>query len=110
MLPYAIKCIEDNNNIKSGTKVKGIYESYLSQFGPMSIQLGLRSTLAVYQNKSGSNNKGDRKFILDMILEVLKETSFILNNDNRETWINNHLKNTGEIMYLKGMINKEKLK
>lgn len=100
MIPYAISCISANTQIKQGEKVKGIYESYLSQFGPMVIQLGMRSTLAVYQNKAG-NSKGDRKFILDLIWKTLNDSRFMDLSANtvnsREKWINRYLGQNDEI-------------
>ena len=51
-----IREIETDTN----SKIKGIYESYLSQFGPMAYQIGIRSTLAVYNNKDGSKSRPSR--------------------------------------------------
>ncbi|MBK8444216.1 MAG: hypothetical protein IPL35_12730 [Sphingobacteriales bacterium] len=82
-IPTAIKLLEEaakpNNSlygIYEGNEIKGIYESYLSQFGPMAIQLGMRSTFAVYYN---NENKGDgnRKYILELIYKVVSsKTSY----------------------------------
>jgi CRISPR/Cas system CMR-associated protein Cmr5 small subunit len=63
--------MEHKNDTDTVPKIKGIYESYLSQFGPMVNQIGIRSTLAVYYNKDGSKSKGDRKYILQLIYEIL---------------------------------------
>ena len=113
MLPSAINAININDDIKIKKgdakkeeqkkdigKIKGIYESYLCQFGPMVIQLGLRSTLAVYQNKSGGS-KGDRKCILDLIWTVLKEPNYLNLTDDkvnsRDKWITKLISNPEEI-------------
>jgi len=103
LIPFAIDAIDKNEKIRNNqdaNKVEGIYESYLSQFGPMVIQLGLRSTLAVYQNKKGGS-KGDRGYILDLLWKVLGNSPFstliphIVNNRNK--WIDNYLRQTDEI-------------
>lgn len=100
MIPYAIACITGNTQIKQGEKVEGIYESYLSQFGPMVIQLGMRSTLAVYQNKAGSS-KGNRGFILDLIYKTLQDSHFMNfsaeNVRTRSKWIDSYLRQTSDI-------------
>lgn len=98
MISFAIACISSKNEIKQENKIKEIYENYLSQFGPMVIQLGMRSALAVYQNKN-EGRKGKREYILDLIFEVLKEPDFpnIAQNANRTEWINAYLVQTTDI-------------
>ena len=96
LIPFAIKCIEQHpdEDFRSNGKIKGIYESYLSQFGPMSIQIGLRSTLAVYNNKKNKGG-GNREFILNLIHKILKKSSMRLSNVPGEEcadWINIYLK------------------
>lgn len=96
LLADAITLIANKNEIKDekdNTKIKGIYESYLSQFGPMAYQIGIRSTLAVYNNKDGSKSKGDRKYILQLIFNLLKshtDLNFATNQDF-DNWIKNTL-------------------
>lgn len=113
MLPYAIEAIKNNKLIfftekdvqsvddkKNIGKIKSIYESYLCQFGPMVVQLGLRSTLAVYKNKSESS-KGNRAYILDLIWEIINKNDFklssIKDSDNSKTCIERLIANKNEI-------------
>lgn len=100
LIPNAINAIaikkeirENQNNENS--KILGIYESYLSQFGPMANQLLIRNTLAVYYNKKASS-KGDRKIVLQLIFDLLRNTitDFVAPNTTFEKWINSILKNT----------------
>lgn len=101
LLAEAIKAIANTSEIREhenedNSKIKGIYESYLSQFGPMAYQIGIRSTLAVYFNKDGSKSKGDRKYILKLIFNLLKghTTLGFAPNQNFDQWINSILRNT----------------
>jgi CRISPR/Cas system CMR-associated protein Cmr5 small subunit len=95
LLAEAIRQIANTSEIREtenneNSKIKGIYESYLSQFGPMANQIGIRSTLAVYYNKDGSKSKGDRKYILKLIFDVLKGYCGLnfAPNQNFKEWIN----------------------
>ncbi|MFZ1560578.1 MAG: type III-B CRISPR module-associated protein Cmr5 [Saprospiraceae bacterium] len=97
MLPHAIHAIGIKEKLYEGSKIKSIYESYLSQFGPMAIQIGLRSTLAVYKNKSGSS-QGTRMYILDLIYDILTASQILQAGENSsEKWVNNLLSSTMEI-------------
>lgn len=89
LLPYAVQVITENKatisvDAKSEKQIDGLYESYLSQFGPMEINLGLRNTLAVYLHKE------KRDTILKLIFELLKKDTSIrfINNDkpNAKEW------------------------
>lgn len=84
---------ENQNNADS--KILGIYESYLSQFGPMAYQIGTRSTLAVYYNKSASG-KGERKYILELIFSLLQSHNGLgfANGQDFDQWIYSILRNT----------------
>ena len=99
LLPLAIEKINAKTEIKDGVKVKGIYESYLSQFGPMAYQIGIRSTLAVYYNKDAESSGGDRKHILQLIFDVLKSNTTLnfANIQNFNNWIEAILTNTTDI-------------
>lgn len=100
LLAGAITAIANKTEIREHpnddtSKIQGIYESYLSQFGPMANQIGIRSTLAVYFNKSGSGS-GDRIHVLKLIFNLLKQhtgLSFVPNQDF-DDWINAILKDT----------------
>ena len=70
MLRHAIDTIDGNRDIKSGTKIKGIYERYIAQFGALESQLLLPSTFAVYCNKK-SGGEGERIYIVNMIFDVI---------------------------------------
>ena len=100
LLVGAIAALQEKNEIKEentqNPKIKGIYESYLSQFGPMAYQIGIRSTLAVYNNKDGSRSKGDRKYILQLIFDVLQnqESLHFATGQTFEEWISAVLLNT----------------
>lgn len=97
MLPYAINAISKKEKLYEGAKIKSIYESYLSQFGPMSNQIGLRSTMAVYKNKSG-NSQGTRMYILDLIYDILTTSEILQTGENSsEKWLNKLLSSTNEI-------------
>lgn len=98
LIPHAISAIEEKDRIKDGTKIKGIYESYLSQFGPMCVQLGLRSALAVYENKAQSG-KGNRQYVLDLIFEVLKKANLTGNPTNSRDWVNSLLSIQNDIPF-----------
>jgi CRISPR/Cas system CMR-associated protein Cmr5 small subunit len=75
MLKHALNAIEANTNIKETVKqelkVQGIYESYLSQFGPMVVQMEMASTIAVFYNNKGGS-KGDRKEIVKLLYAVIE--------------------------------------
>ncbi|MCO5232217.1 MAG: hypothetical protein M9888_00610 [Chitinophagales bacterium] len=95
LLAEAITAIANMREIRehendANSKIKGIYESYLSQFGPMAYQIGIRSTLAVYFNKDGSKSKGDRKYILKLIFNLLKGHTALrfASKQNFDQWIN----------------------
>lgn len=87
LLPHAIDLISKEKQLRlnqndDNSNLDGIYESYLSQFGPMANQLGLRSTLAVYFHK--------RKIILKLIYNLLKKDTSInfinKEKENYEVW------------------------
>ncbi|MCZ2392500.1 MAG: hypothetical protein LC105_01385 [Chitinophagales bacterium] len=101
LLAEAITAIANMPEIREhenddNSKIKGIYESYLSQFGPMAYQIGIRSTLAVYFNKDGSKSKGDRKYILKLIFNLLISHAALgfAPNQNFDQWINAILRNS----------------
>jgi len=93
LLPKAINVLSRETNIKEGNSIKGIYESYLSQFGPMASQIGMRSTIAVYFNKDTSTNKGDRKIILKLIFKLIHNNE----NSDYKIWTEKILKDEIEI-------------
>ena len=101
LLAGAINSIATKTEIREhedvpNSKIKGIYESYLSQFGPMANQIGIRSTLAIYYNKDGSKQKGDRTYVLHLIFDILKshnDLNFAF-RQNFEEWIQTILRNT----------------
>lgn len=101
LLANAMSLIKGKKEIRENeenpqSKIKGIYESYLAQFGPMANQIGIRSTIAVYNNKDGSKSKGDRKYILQLIFDVLKrqEELGFAPTENFETWIDKILQSS----------------
>lgn len=102
LVPYAIDAIASMEDIRQNkndqnSKIEGIYESYLSQYGPLANQLGIRSAVAVYYNKntSESGSKGDRKLVLELIFNILKAANFSFNNTNFSTWVEGILKDRG---------------
>lgn len=95
LIPNAITAIAAKTKIREvennpNSKILGIYESYLSQFGPMAYQIGMRSTLAVYYNKEDRK----RRYILELIFEVLKEKEELnfAHDTDFENWIQKILK------------------
>lgn len=102
MLGPAIEVIATNiDKLKKGNKIDGIYESYLSQFGPMVIQLLLPSTFAVYCNKDGKG-EGDRSLIINMIFEVINkyQPNYFGNNLVHVDWTKKIMKNENDMAHI----------
>lgn len=98
MLAPALDIISSNSHIKKGVKIDGIYESYLSQFGPMVNQLLLSSTFAVYCNKE-KKGEGDRSQIIRMIFDVINkyQPAYFGNSTTYDEWIKKIMKNENDI-------------
>ncbi len=89
MLAFAIPIIETNSKIKDekNIKVKGIYESYLSQFGPMVVQMELPCTMAVY-NTTKAKGGGNRALIVEMLFDLIKkyDLTYVFNKNTFDAW------------------------
>jgi CRISPR/Cas system CMR-associated protein Cmr5 small subunit len=89
MLADAIAIIEGNKKIKDdkNVKVKGIYESYLSQFGPMIVQMELPCTMAVY-NTTKAKGGGNRALIVEMLFELIKayDITYLNSKNTYDAW------------------------
>jgi CRISPR/Cas system CMR-associated protein Cmr5 small subunit len=91
MLSQAISVIANNRDIKGkendSNKIEGIYESYLSQFGPMVVQMELPCTIAVY-NTTKIKRGGDRQHIIHMLYAVISAYSanYVFGKPNHQEW------------------------
>ncbi len=99
MLRHAIDVIDGNDKIKiehnSRIKIKGIYESYIAQFGALENQLLMPSTFAVYCNKKANVGEGDRSQIIQMIFKVINlyHTNYFGVGIEYDAWIKKIMKN-----------------
>jgi CRISPR/Cas system CMR-associated protein Cmr5 small subunit len=95
MLGFAITAITINKEIKNKgkenekdkDKVEGIYESYLSQFGPMVVQMELPCTVAVY-NSTKAKGGGSREQILNLLYTFIKDydSTYLYNCTDYNNW------------------------
>jgi len=91
MLAYAINALAGNAQISVQendiVKIESIYESYLSQFGPMVVQMELPCAVAVY-NSTKVKGGGSRAQILSMLYTIIKryDSSYVFNQPGYQEW------------------------
>ncbi len=94
MLLHAIEVINESDDLRKknandnrGADIKKIYESYLSQFGPMVVNLEMRNSVAVYRQDK-ENSEGSRDTILKVIFALIKRfDSQAFTQANYNEWV-----------------------
>ncbi len=59
----------------SNNSILEIYENYTSAFPIMIDQMGLRTTVAIYNASDSNKGEGNKKFILQLLFDILKSES-----------------------------------
>ncbi len=86
LLPIAREVLKNRKEEEAQTSKKGIwsnnsileiYENYTSAFPIMIDQMGLRTAVAIYNVADSNKGEGNKKFILQLLFDVLKSESLI---------------------------------
>lgn len=87
LLPKAREVLKNRKEEEAQTGKKGIwsnnsileiYENYTSAFPIMIDQMGLRTAVAIYNVSDSNKGEGNKKFILQLLFDVLKSESLII--------------------------------
>jgi sucrose-6-phosphate hydrolase SacC (GH32 family) len=63
-------------NGKNEIVINELYENYTAAFGMIVNQSGFQTAIAVYTEKDKENSEGDRKIIIKMLYDILKQEKF----------------------------------
>lgn len=72
----------DKKGIWSNNSILEIYENYTSAFPIMIDKMGLRTTVAIYNVSDSNKGEGNKKFILQLLFDILKGESLIIVTHN----------------------------
>lgn len=98
LIPKIIDYINDNNKIKnSGNKIPREFNSYISNFGASIVQSGLVATVAFFSSENANSNR-DRKLLMSLILNIIKEKE---KKDENGTLLNYIINNKEKIDLIK---------
>jgi CRISPR/Cas system CMR-associated protein Cmr5 small subunit len=61
-----------------GDSILEIYENYTSAFPIMIDKMGLRTAVAIYNVSDSNKGEGNKKFILQLLFEILKSESLTI--------------------------------
>jgi len=89
LLPKARKVLKDRKiaettiapkdlRVWKGDSILEIYENYTSAFPIMIDQMGLRTAVAIYNVSDSNKGDGNKKFILQLLFDVLKSESLTI--------------------------------
>jgi CRISPR-associated protein Cmr5 len=99
LIPQLIDYINDNNNkIKnSENKIPREFNGYISNFGASIVQSGLLATVAFFSSDNANSNR-DRKLLMSLILNIIKEKE---KKDENDTLLNYIIDNKDKIDLIK---------
>jgi len=72
----------DKKGVWSKNSVLEIYENYTSAFPIMIDQMGLRTAVAIYNASDSNKGEGNKKFILQLLFDILKSESLTITTHN----------------------------
>jgi hypothetical protein len=72
----------DKKGVWSKNSVLEIYENYTSAFPIMIDQMGLRTAVAIYNASDSNKGEGNKKFILQLLFDILKNESLTITIHN----------------------------
>ena len=93
LLPKARKVLKDRKiaeikiaprdpRVWKGDSILEIYENYTSAFPIMIDKMGLRTAVAIYNVSDSNKGEGNKKFILQLLFDILKSESLTITTHN----------------------------
>lgn len=76
------KAVKKESHFWKGNSILEIYENYTSAFPIMIDQMGLRTAVAIYNVSDSNKGEGNKKFILQLIFDILKSESLTISTHN----------------------------